>query len=1583
MCISKLARILLALVVILAVFSGCSGDKNNPAYPKGVIGSESSPDGLKRLAKLAGSEIVISADAMDQQNPNAIFLPDKNIWFVSYEDWSNGTTGSDIYGQFIDRNGALLGSRFVVSRDASDNPLSGSQTSPKAAYRQSDGKIVVVWQDTRVNDSNSNGIIEHGEGGYLYYTTITGINATSGAHTVGSVATWVGFNGIREYRTTIGNISTPGTSFLGFGNSQSGTVNFAGTISAPVIKGSVTVSGGSSLILTDNSNGLLTGSGNGTINYITGEISVTFSSPPATSQPVNANYNFITYSLTPSTPLLAGDFLDSRMHPKVSYDAIKDKFVIVWNEGRRIVNRVSVLSFGFQPIAYEMNVSSFPGYINLRGSDLAPLANDLGVVGADIFRDSETTTTRLITWSYTAFEETYTYEVFNNLNNITNASDTTSPQSLNVWEGGRKKFVLSVKCEDTNKSKACDFGDTITALGTLSDYDDGLTHIYGLFTSDITKATIESKRFDAANTSNGYKPGIGFDPVSKKFLVAWEDHRDSAEFGKIYSQLIYSGGGLYGSNIFTGYQDLNGDRALDPNVASSTQTNPFVAYDTVNQRYFVTWEDGRNGANSGENLDVFGQYVDGQGSLRGSNYAIATAAGNQLSPVVSYNSTQNEFLAVWKDARNFSTQSQGSDIYGQRFSLGQPQLTLLKLDGFPLEPALLDFGAQTDNQFSTMSFKIKNTGDTDIEIDSVSTLPGNQPFSYDNLPDSLANQDGTTLRLVPSAETNLTVRFSPTSSGTFNTSFTIRSDAGDRTVTLQGTSVSPDLTIQPVGTLDFGNKASGTALKVGQSKSITVTVKNSGNIDYSITSITGLNSPFTATSIETPFTLNKGEQQVITLTFTPTTRGTYSGQLIISTDKSGLFRTINVQGEAIAPILRVNTPTIDFGAVNANNSKAASSYVPSRAITIFNDGDDVLTINNPASSNSVFAASPPSSSSIPAGGSATLDVTFSPNDITQFSGTLQISTNAGNSNVTLAGQGAGSRLVASPTQMDFGVVATLESKTIQLGLTNTGNLPVNIAAITSPSSPFTIAYIGSGATQLLPGTTTNISVTYKPLVAGNNSDNFTISSDSINGALRINLQGASTPAKLDISPKPVVFNQTAVTQSQTVNLLLSNSGLIPVTITNIDLPMAPFSINMPVLPLTLNPGASSTIPIIFSPTSVGSFNSSIGILTATATTPVIVGISGTSGGVTQSGSLTFKDSTGFTVTSMDFGGSFKGSQKSKSVTVTNTGAATMTISSITSNNTIFTHNLIPFSIAPNATVPFEVKFLPTSLQTYSGGLTFKDSSGSTFQLSLSGTGLPVNVEKSLGSGQVSYTSLIPSQIPTAGKPASLSISRAVQAGLIAVTSGDIVTLKVTFDSNLPSDATFYHIAGNTWTLFTPDTIGSNYFIYRIKDRISSADINTLALADSDTTPTLIADVLVVATAGSSSGGGGSSGAGSNLGISSPGGKAGCFIATAAYGSYLDPHVMVLRHFRDNLLLKSVPGRAFVEFYYEYSPPVADFISRHETLRTVVRMALTPLIIAVKYPLVGILFALGITILFIRFALRISRKGDVAVLGALH
>lgn len=71
-------------------------------------------------------------------------------------------------------------------------------------------------------------------------------------------------------------------------------------------------------------------------------------------------------------------------------------------------------------------------------------------------------------------------------------------------------------------------------------------------------------------------------------------------------------------------------------------------------------------------------------------------------------------------------------------------------------------------------------------------------------------------------------------------------------------------------------------------------------------------------------------------------------------------------------------------------------------------------------------------------------------------------------------------------------------------------------------------------------------------------------------------------------------------------------------------------------------------------------------------------------------------------------------------------------------------------------------------------------------------------------------------------------------------------------------------------------------------------------------------------------------------------QGGCFIATAAYGSYQEPHVQILRQFRDRFLLRSAAGERFVDWYYRVSPAYALWIAKHDAARAAARLFLWPL-----------------------------------------
>jgi len=93
----------------------------------------------------------------------------------------------------------------------------------------------------------------------------------------------------------------------------------------------------------------------------------------------------------------------------------------------------------------------------------------------------------------------------------------------------------------------------------------------------------------------------------------------------------------------------------------------------------------------------------------------------------------------------------------------------------------------------------------------------------------------------------------------------------------------------------------------------------------------------------------------------------------------------------------------------------------------------------------------------------------------------------------------------------------------------------------------------------------------------------------------------------------------------------------------------------------------------------------------------------------------------------------------------------------------------------------------------------------------------------------------------------------------------------------------------------------------------------------------------------------------------------CFIATAAFGSNMHQDVMMLRQFRNEVLLTNSFGIKITEVYYEYSPPIAKFISQHEHLRTMTRVSLYPIIYAIKHP-VWMFFTLCLSV-YVGFFIR--------------
>jgi len=166
------------------------------------------------------------------------------------------------------------------------------------------------------------------------------------------------------------------------------------------------------------------------------------------------------------------------------------------------------------------------------------------------------------------------------------------------------------------------------------------------------------------------------------------------------------------------------------------------------------------------------------------------------------------------------------------------------------------------------------------------------------------------------------------------------------------------------------------------------------------------------------------------------------------------------------------------------------------------------------------------------------------------------------------------------------------------------------------------------------------------------------------------------------------------------------------------------------------------------------------------------------------------------------------------------------------------------------------------------------------------------------------------------------IAAALIAGTIGCGSGVRYNLTVSSTEGgkvvSPGEGTFGCSGRRQVTLLAAPSTGYR-FVNWTGDVSTVADVNSTA-----TTVTMCGDYSVMANFEKSAGGG-------------------CFIATAAYGTPMAEQIHSLREFRDEFLLTSPIGRGLVDIYYAISPPVADFITDHPSLKPMVRAGLVPVV----------------------------------------
>jgi hypothetical protein len=314
------------------------------------------------------------------------------------------------------------------------------------------------------------------------------------------------------------------------------------------------------------------------------------------------------------------------------------------------------------------------------------------------------------------------------------------------------------------------------------------------------------------------------------------------------------------------------------------------------------------------------------------------------------------------------------------------------------------------------------------------------------------NTCGSTLAV--GANCTVSVTFIPTRSGTRTGTFEVLDNAAGspQSVQLTGTGTGPDVTLSTAN-LVFGQQPVGTT-----SGAQVVTVTNDGNAALSITGIT-ISGVFAQTN-NCAASLAAQASCTINVTFTPTSSGTTYGAVSIADNAPGSPQLIAVSGTAVAgqaPVAYLSSSTLNFGLQLVTTTSSA------QVLTLTNTGNAALSVTGVAITGN-FAETNNCGTSVAAGASCTINVSFSP----QAAGTQQAA-------VTITDNANGSPHSATliGTGIDFGMSGSPGSATVTAGQTATYTVSLIPAAGFNQAIALTCTGAPSAATcTLSPATVT-------------------------------------------------------------------------------------------------------------------------------------------------------------------------------------------------------------------------------------------------------------------------------------------------------------------------------------------------------------------------------------------------------------------------------------------------------------------------------------------------------------------------------
>ncbi len=599
------------------------------------------------------------------------------------------------------------------------------------------------------------------------------------------------------------------------------------------------------------------------------------------------------------------------------------------------------------------------------------------------------------------------------------------------------------------------------------------------------------------------------------------------------------------------------------------------------------------------------------------------------------------------------------------------------------------------------------------------------------------------------ASCTASVRFSPQSLGAKNADVRFDSGGLSSLAALMGTGISP-APVPPTVALSLSQTTTAPGNPVG----LVLNIANPGGTALSAGAFTFtypagvvtavvpgiINScGGTVTSIPGSTTLNAGGLALgagNTCAIGVSVSAATSGSYVFTFAAGGFNSSVGSNAAASSATLTVSTllpPSISFaaapGSIVVNGTSVGTLTINNPNATplvangfTFNYLPGLVNAPVPNPSSTCVGAAPtaapgasfstqPVSFTLPAGGSCTFSVTFTSATAGTYSGNIAaglIVTPAGSSNATpfnltvTAAPAPAVTLV--PTSVNFGtrtVNTTSPPSTVSLG--NSGTALLSISSITASGDfAFTTSCPLSPST-LAVSLACPINITFTPLAATLRSGNISIASNAPGSPHTIALSGTGSAAAVPgISFAPTALNfgaPTVNTTSATQNVVVTNTGFANLTLSGISV-TAPFS-RVPlgtVVPAdcgtSVAPSSSCQIGVRFAPTGVGAFAGQISIVDNATGSPHTVALSGTGTPIpvpviSTNGAIVFGDQVINSTASV------------QSVSLGNTGTATLTISAITLTGTNAANFTLTgqsgcTSIAPAGTCTLTVTFATTS-----------------------------------------------------------------------------------------------------------------------------------------------------------------------------------------------------------------------------------------------------------------------------------------------